>query len=131
MTRINRDGRQQQIGNELRRNDRGINAEHDKQLPKKPVLKEKQRKGKEDRHERKGTNGVQQRQQLRKAADQCAEGKPARLQRDRGPAGEPQLQAVICGVPHHSQAEQIMNGENKIAKHFKTSQFLLFVLYRI
>lgn len=99
--RIDRDGRKQQIGNELRRNDRGINAEHDEQLPEEPVLKEEQRKEKEDRHDRKGTNGVQQRQQLRKAADQCAEGKPARLQRDRGPAGKPQLQTVICGVPHH------------------------------
>lgn len=129
--RINRDGREQQIGNELRRNDRGINAEHDEQLPEEPVLKENQRKGKEYRHDRKGANGVQQWQQLREAADQCAEGKPARLQQNGRPAGKPRLQAVICGVPHHSQAEQVMYREYEIAEHFKTSYFMLFFQYKL
>ena len=106
---IDREGRKQKIGNDLRSDGRKENTKHHEQLAEEAVS--------EDRQNCKRTDEIHRRVQLCKPRDQRAERKTARFQQECRLAAKSRREAAVRGIPQHCQAEQIMNHKYNIARH--------------
>ncbi len=114
---IDREGRKQKIGNDLRSDGRKENTKHHEQLAEEAVSEEEHRGGNEDRQNCKRTDEIHRRVQLCKPRDQRAERKTARFQQECRLAAKSRREAAVRGIPQHCQAEQIMNHKYNIARH--------------